>query len=174
MRRPLRTMLVAFALVAGALAAMAGTPQPAIADDEIAAVDLAAWIRDPRTPLLVLDLRDEAEATDRVAGARRLAAVDAAVLDAASVVVVYSRGNMERSAVDTLRARFGDRRYLRLHGGIAAWNDEVLFPTIRDDAPARTQRAFSTRAELSRYFGGSPRRIAPGETATRNRSRRGC
>ena len=55
-----------------------------------------------------------------------------------------------------------------------AWNDEVLFPQLRRDASAPQRRAFEARAQLSRYFGGSPRVIEPGAQTQRSRSRRGC
>ncbi|HET7062713.1 MAG TPA: rhodanese-like domain-containing protein [Rudaea sp.] len=172
MRRHARTMLALLALVTGTLAAIAGNVVPPPAADEVSAVDLAQWIRDQRPGLLIVDLRTaEAFDRDRLPGARLIADLDADTLRAADSVVVYSDARADGAA---LRGLSNVPRVLRLHGGIAAWNEEVLFPVIRADASARQQRDFATRAMLSRYFGGSPRLLDPGALPARARSRHGC
>jgi rhodanese-related sulfurtransferase len=172
-----RALLVLLALLSATLAAIAGGVAPPPAADEVSAVDLAQWIRDRRPGLLVVDLRDtEAFESDRLPGARLLADIDAAALRSADIVVVYAdasagAGALRRSSnlLSTVSSKL-----LRLQRGIAAWNDEVLFPALRADASARQQRDFATRASLSRYFGGSPRLLDPGASLARGRSRRGC
>lgn len=174
MSRAVRLTLATVALAAGLLSAVAGNPQPSLRDDEVSAVDLAAWLRDGRAGLLVLDMRDDAAAErGSVAGSRRPAEI-AGDAPKAGLVVVYADAAIDDGAFAALCRRYPGSPLRRLRGGLQAWNDDVLFPTIRADAPARTQRAFATRAELSRYFGGTPRRIAPGEAPTHHRSRRGC
>ena len=67
--------VLAFATFAiGGLAAVAGSSQPPLAGDEVAAVDLAGWLRERREKLRVLDARS-ADAFDagHLPGARRLA-----------------------------------------------------------------------------------------------------
>jgi hypothetical protein len=76
--------------------------------------------------------------------------------------------------IDALRPRVGDARLLRLHGGFEAWRDEVLFPHLRADASERERQRFAPRAQLSRYFGGTPRVLEPGTDPAQPRSRRGC
>lgn len=170
-----RTALAVTALAAGVLAAFAGNPAPGPAGDEILAVALAEAIRDRQPDLVVLDARaDAATAQDRVPGAKLLVSVEINALPADAMVVVYGDATVGADVVDTLRKRAGEHRYRRLHGGIGAWNADVLFPVVRSDAPERQQREFETRAELSRYFDGTPRRLDPGVTAGRPRSRRGC
>lgn len=171
-----RTLLALLAIVSGTLAAMSGSVAPPPAADEISAVDVAQWIRARRPGLLLVDLRAaEAFDGDRLPGARLLADVDAAALRGADTVVVYAEARADAGAP----RRISDvvptvPHVLRLYGGIAAWNDEVLFPVLRADASARQQRDFATRALLSRYFGGAPRLLDPGAAPARGRSRRGC
>jgi rhodanese-related sulfurtransferase len=168
-----RTLLALLALSTGALAAIAGSPRPAPAADEVEASELAGWIRDRRPGLFVLDARSAAAFDrDRLPGARRLADVVPDALHTGAIVVVYADRRVDDAVVESLRGPPGARRVLRLHGGVEAWNEDVLFPVIRADASAARRRAFEPRAQLSRYFGGSPRVLEPG--ATPSRSRRGC
>ncbi len=172
MKRHVHVMLALLALVAGTLAAIAGNVAPPPAADEVSALDLAQWIRDRRQGLLVVDARAaEAFDRDRLPGARLIADVDAAALRSADTVVVYADARADAAAPRELA---NVPRVLRLHGGIAAWNEEVLFPVLRADASERQQRDFATRARLSRYFGGSPRLLDPSASSTRGRSRHGC
>jgi rhodanese-related sulfurtransferase len=159
------------ALAAGALAAMAGNADPPLAPDEVAAVELAAWIRGREPNLVVLDLRDaEAFDRDRLPGAQRWPDAGAEAIAAAHTVVVYADTGAN---ADVVRPS-GATRVLRLRGGVKAWNDEVLFPVLRSDASARERRDVAARAALSRSFGGSPRLRDAGARAARSRSRRGC
>jgi hypothetical protein len=169
MSTPLRSMLAALAIGAGVLAALAGSPAPPPSPDEIGAVELAGWLRDRRPGLLVLDVRSaQAMQRDRLPGARQAAEVAGGAVD---TLVLYGDRQLEHVPA----VRVSARRVLRLHGGIEAWNEEVLFPAIRSDAPEREQQAFAGRAQLSRYFGGAPRVLDPGMQAARGtRSRRGC
>ena len=167
-----RTVLALMALAAGTLAAIGGGTEPPSAADEVSAVDLAQWIHDRRPGLLVVDAR-AAEAFDRdhLPGAKILADVNANAVSAADTVVVYADTSADAGALHGLSKA---PRVLRLHGGISAWNEDVLFPVLRADAGERAQRDFAARASLSRYFGGSPRLLDPGAAPVRGRSRRGC
>jgi rhodanese-related sulfurtransferase len=167
----LHAVLVLLALAAGTLAAIAGGIDPPLAADEVSAVELAQWIRDQKPGLLVIDARTaEAFDQDHLPGAKLLADIDADAIDAAQTVVVYADVRADAGGLAHLDAL----RVLRLHGGMAAWNDDVLFPVLHADASERTQRDFIARAVLSRYFGGSPRLLDPGAMPVRGRSRRGC
>jgi len=172
MNRHARSILALLALASGTLAAIAGTVAPPPATDEVPAAELAQWIRDRRPGLLVVDVRSaEAFDRDRLPGARLLADIDADALRSVDTVVAYADARADPAE---LRGMSNVPRVLRLHGGIAAWNEEVLFPVLRADASARQQRDFATRALLSRYFGGSPQLLDPGASPARGRSRRGC
>lgn len=175
MNLTLRTTLALLALCAGALAAIAVSPEPTPAHDEISAVELAEWIRARRPGLRLLDTRSaDAMQRDHLPGAQSAADVGLGALRADDTLVVYADRRVDEATVTALRRKWGPQRVLRLHGGVEAWNDAVLFPVIRSDAPARQQRQFVRRAQLSRYFGGAPRVLDPGAAADRRRSRRGC
>ena len=170
-----RTLFVLLALIAGSLAAIARSPEPSPAADEITAVALAEWIRDRQPGLAVLDTRVAGAMTrDRVPGARSAIGFDFGALSAGDTVVVYAEKDVDEETAERLRQQLRSRTLLRLHGGVEAWNDEVLFPVVRADASRGQQRAFATRAQLSRYFGGTPRVLEPGAAPNRSRSRRGC
>jgi rhodanese-related sulfurtransferase len=172
MKRRGHATLALLALATGTLAAIAGSVVPPPAADEVSAADLALWIRDRRPGLLVVDERAaEAFDLDRLPGARLIADIDIDTLRSADTVVVYADARADAVALHGLSTA---PRVLRLQGGIAAWNEEVLFPVLRADASARQQRDFATRAALSRYFGGSPRLLDPGASPARGRSRHGC
>lgn len=165
--------LVAFA--AGALAAVAGAPRPPLAADEVSAVELATWIRDRRAALVVVDTRSsEAFDDGRVPGARALADLDVATLDAGATLVIVADRDADADIVAAVRRDAGQRRVLRLRGGFAAWNSDVLYPAVRGDASARQRREYDERAALALWFGGAPRRVDAGATLPGKRSRRGC
>ena len=168
MKSGVHSVLVALALCAAALAALAGSPVPPLARDEISAVELAEWIRDRRPGLLILDTRSaQALEAEGLPGARLAADFE---VDAAKTVVLY--GDKPLIAAPSLRGT--PQHVLELRGGIEAWNRDVLFPVIRSDASQRQQTEFASRAQISRYFGGSPRVLDPGTQSRRSRSRRGC
>ena len=168
MKPSVHLTLAALALCAAVLAALARSPLPPLGPGEISAVQLAEWIRAQRSGVLLLDMRSaQAMARESLPGARPVAAFDGESVD---TVVLYGERQL-----DGARPLGGSARHvLRLRGGIEAWNAEVLFPVIRSDASTAHRREFAARAQLSRYFGGTPRVLEPGARAERNRSRRGC
>ena len=88
-----------------------------------------------------------------------LPTVQAEVWPANDEVVLYS---VEGKHDNRARALFRSRGYVRvssLRGGVTAWLDEVISPAIPSQATAAQAAAFRRRADVSRYFGGSPRRV---------------
>lgn len=167
-----RVLLAALALVAATFAAVAGDALPPLGADEISAVDLALWIRERRPHVVIVDARAVEEFDqDRIPGAQLAKDVAAVALTSADTIVVYTGAGADAGA---LLGMSRAPRILRLHGGISAWNDEVIFPVLRADANATQRRDFAARAQLSRYFGGAPRLLDPGASPARGRSRRGC
>jgi rhodanese-related sulfurtransferase len=167
-----RVLLATLALIAAAFAAIAGDAVPPPGADEVSAVDLALWIRERRPHLFVVDARAVEEFDqNRIPGAQLLKDVDAVALTSADTIVVYADASTD---ADALRGLPRAPRILRLHGGIGAWNDDVIFPVLRAHANATQRRDFAARAQLSRYFGGTPRLLDLGASPTRGRSRRGC
>jgi hypothetical protein len=47
-----------------------------------------------------------------------------------------------------------------LLGGLEAWSEEVLFPAVAADASAQELAAFERTAQVSHFFGGTPRQGA--------------
>lgn len=177
------------ALIAGAaalLAALAGTPLPpgqaATADpraaerpgaptigNEVSAIELAEWIRD-RRGVRLFDLRSRAEhegfaiptafsVTAAELARSALAPGDTVVLHTGTDSPDGDDAAVMLQAIALLRGRGITHVYV-LRGGIGEWLTQVLEPTLPEDAPAEQERAFARAAELSRYFGGVPRRTA--------------
>lgn len=128
-------------------------------EDHVSALQLAAWIRDGRTGLRVVDVRSPAEfAAFAIPTAENHPIAEIATIDFArdDTIVLYSEGGAHAAqAWVFLRARGLPKVYF-LRGGLADWMDEVVEPVIAPDASPEARRAFEARAELSRYFGGSP------------------
>ena len=172
-----RQVLVVVAVAFGGLAVLAGPPRtagpgsietnkrvsrPDTGGEVVDAVDLAEWIRDRRPGVRVVDVRSRAEFDAfhiPTATSAPLPTVQAEVRAANGEVVLYS-GDGKHD--DRARALFKARGYSRvssLRGGVTAWLDEVISPAIPSQATAAQAAAFRRRAEVSRYFGGSPRRV---------------
>ena len=163
------------ALALGLFAALAGEPRPAPGADEITAIALAGWLRQQRPGLLVLDLRPaDTMQGGRLPGARAVDQADPQALDAAQIIVLVAEGDIDESDARALHQRWPAATLRRLHGGMRAWNAEVMTPVIRADAPALQQADFAERAALSRYFGGTPQVLDAASLAARPRSRQGC
>jgi hypothetical protein len=174
-KRRFRQILFVLACAGGVLAALAGNAQLPLAQDEITAVALAQALRAREVGLLVIDTRpDDDSDRQQVPGAQSLADLDTSALPQGGTVVVYGEGDIDTTLLDTLRRQPGTRRYLRLRGGLRAWNADVMYPVLRSDASARQQAQFSAQVALSRYFGGTPRQLDPGTATPQARSRRGC
>ncbi len=194
----------AVAGVLGALALVAGNPFQAgagvIADDvTLSALEVAEQIR-ARAPVRLIDVRDaavlEQEPLPLATHASLTALADPAFdpqTDAAGnglIVVVAGDDGTAAIARMLLEAR-GLRGVRVMRGGSAAWHAEVLEPLLAQDATEAERAAFAPAAELSRWFGGSPRtgvpraeieararallpgRLAAADGAVR-RARRGC
>lgn len=170
----LRTALAVVALAGGAFAVVAGSPQAPLAADEISATELAQWLRERREGVQLLDLRADPDAEDGLPGAQRVAAVDRAARTRGGIVVVYAERSVDTNALALWRQSEPAVDYRRLRGGLAAWQSDVLYPVLRATASPEQRQQFSERAALSRYFGGTPRQLAPGEAPPQHRSRRGC
>jgi hypothetical protein len=130
--------------------------------DHVDALDLAEWIRERRSGLRVIDVREE---------------LDTLVVHPGEQVVLYSDGGAHAAQAWVLLRVRGLDNVLVLRDGMAAWEDEVLSPlpasTPDDSATARFARA---RA-LSLWFGGFPRIMPIDPSAAsqpRGRRRRTC
>ena len=155
-------LLAAAAAVAAIAAGVAGDPPSR--DLDISAVRVAEWLRD-RHDVRIYDVRARS-AYDAFA----LPAAEHLTLSAlpdlsvapTDTVIVYG----ERDDVNALRAQEqllerGVAASYVLRGGAEEWAADVLNPTLPLDATLEQETEFERVAELSRYFGGVPRRAAP-------------
>jgi rhodanese-related sulfurtransferase len=200
-----RRWLAGSAAVAGALAPLAGSPyrraaEPRTAasargaidvaelarvvadqDDHVSAVDLAAWIRAGKPGLRVVDVRSPSEFhAYHIPGAENVPIESLAAMPFSSedTVVLYSEVGVHGAQAWVFLRALGHRKVFFLRNGLHEWLDDVLSPTIAEDAPAEAQAAFARVAELSRWFGGMPR-TRTGHAATTSEDalrarRRGC
>ncbi len=153
-----RALLIA-ALVAGALAPIAGspyrTPQLDVArlaakveaeQDHVTAVELARWIRDRKPGLRVVDLRTPAEFEQyHLPSSVNLALPELVARDfphGDTLVLVSDGGGHAAQGWVLMQAR-GYANVFFLRGGLQEWEESVI------RAPEQK--------ELSRYFGGDRR-----------------
>jgi hypothetical protein len=184
--------LAGLAALLGVLAAVAPpartappTPVAALAReiereaDHVTALELAAWIRDRKPGLRVLDVRPDSEyVAYHIPTARRLAlaGIDTLRPRGGETLVLYSEGGAHAAQAWVLLRAAGHARVYFLRGGLLEWMDDVMNPLPGGDPAARA---------LSEYFGGTPRvetgdggatRAGEGRAAAavRGLRRRGC
>lgn len=192
-----RRALAGTAALAGALAPLAGSPYRrdaadrttgtidvaelarVVADqeDHVSAVELAGWIRAHLPHLRIVDVRSATEfAAYHIPGAEhvpldRLASTAFAADD---TIVLYSELGVHGAQAWVFLRALGHRRVLFLRNGLHEWLDDVMSPTLAANAPAGAETAFARVAELSRWFGGTPRRLTGTASAPVEPRRRGC
>jgi rhodanese-related sulfurtransferase len=193
--RAWRRWLAGAAALAGALAAGVGKGQEQgsidvaelariVADqqDHVPAVELACWIRARRPGLRVIDVRSAAEfRIFHIPGAEHVAleALAGTRFAPDETVVLYSEAGIHGAQAWVFLRALGHRRVFFLRGGLREWLDDVMNPAIAADAPPDARAAFGELAELSRWFGGTPRSIDRGaapasEVDARLARGRGC
>jgi rhodanese-related sulfurtransferase len=128
--------------------------------DHVTAPELAAWIVEGRADYRLLDLRTAQEyATYHVPTAENVpltALADYPLLHNEKIVLYSEGGIHSAQAWMLLRARGFEAVYMVL-GGLDAWTDEVLFPTLPADADAQARAQFERAAQVAKFFGGEGR-----------------
>lgn len=173
-RIPAHRLLAGAAAVLGALALLAGgagasrqgVDVAALAReveaeaDHVTARELAAWIREGKPGLRIIDVRTPAEFAEfavPTAENRSLTALARGAFRPGETVVLYSEGGAHAAqGWMLLRARGVERVYF-LREGLYEWLTQVMNPVLPAGATADQRAAFDSAAELSRYFGGVPR-----------------
>ena len=171
-------LTVGVALVLGSLAALAGTPDRARnarldveslaravehEDDHVTAIELAGWIRDRRPGLRILDIRSSGEFDAlHIPTAERVALTDLSrtPFRRDETIVLYSEGGAHAAQGWVFLRALGYKQVYFLRGGLREWLDDVMSPTLQATADDSTRKAFARVSDLSRYFGGAPRRSA--------------
>ena len=129
-------------------------------EDHVDALELAAWIRDRRPNLRVVDVRSAADySAFHIPTAEHLplTAVVRAGFRPGETVVIYSEGGTHAAQAWFLLRAAGVEKVYFLRGGLYEWMTEVMSPTIPTDATPAQRAEFAGKAEISRYFGGMPR-----------------
>ncbi len=171
------------ALVAGGAAALAGSPYRkhdgrldidatirliGSGGDHVGARQLAAWIRDRKPDLRVIDVRSSqqfAEFSIPTAENLPLSQLMRVKFAPHETLVLYSEGGAHAGQAWMLLRASGVSNAYFIAGGLADWQDEVMAPVLAPGA--------DHDAELSRYFGGQPsfgEVLSPGPLTRR----RGC
>ena len=162
------------------LAAIAG--EISREDDHVDAVELAEWIRDRRPGLRVVDVREGLDSgTYRIPGARSvvLDSLSSLVVNAGELVVLYSDGGAHAAQAWVLLRARGISDVKVLKDGMAAWEDEVLRPSLPATFDDSARRRFDRARAVALWFGGHPRvepipNDRPSTTAPRKRRRNTC
>src|SRR5205807_2671959 len=131
--------------------------------ETVSPVELAEWIRDRKPHLRVVDTRTEAEFDAyHLPRAERLTSSTTFAPD--DTIVLVAGGSVRSRNVYVLR------------GGIQAWIDEVMNPTITAEAAPSARAAYQRASVVSRYFGGVPRVVdkLPARANAATVRRRGC
>ncbi len=188
--RRLHRILAAIALGLGSLAVVAGSPRRETnaridveqlarivesEDDHVTALELAEWIREGRSDLRIVDVRDSASYESyHLPRAERveLRELSRARFGESETIVLYSDGGAHAAQGWVFLRALGFERVYFLRGGLHEWLDDVMNPVLSEAIAdsARDDRV----SEISRYFGGVPRSSASVPAGATPVRRRGC
>ena len=153
-------------------ASLGGVDVPALAriveheSGDVTALEVARWIREGRRGLRVVDLRSATEYDGyHIPGAESLSLTELSEGRFApdETVVLYDEdGTQAATGRLLLRAAKVENVYFVV-GGLTAWIEQVIEATLASSASPAERTAFEDVAELSRYFGGTPRILEPGD-----------
>lgn len=167
-------ILAITALVLGALALVAGTPEARgnggvdvarlahsveTEADHVDALELAAWIKDRKDGLRVIDVRTQ-DAFDEYhipsAEWMPLSRLASTTFVPNETVVLYSDGGAHAAQGWVFMQLAGHRRTYFIRGGLLDWFDDVMNPRLAVGASDSATQAYERASVLSRYFGGQP------------------
>jgi len=149
--------------------------------DHVSARQLAEWIRDRRPGLRVIDVRSPDQFRDYAIPTAENLPIDRLAKSSFApdqTIVLYSQEGAHAGQAWVMLRALGVAHAVFVPGGLADWREEVLNPLLPvGGSPAERARI----AELSRYFGGSPRieglsrpEVAGAVQTGRGLRRRGC
>ena len=128
-------------------------------DDNVTAVELGDWIRNRRSSLRIVDVRDSVEFEDyHIPTAERIPLSDltSTPFTKDETIVLYSGGDGRAAQGWVFLRAMGFTRVYFLKGGLYEWLDEVMNPAISPSASEHERAQFGKVSEISRYFGGAP------------------
>lgn len=128
--------------------------------DHVTAEELANWIIQGNTEYRLIDLRESAAFAEyHIPTAEHvpIARLVGYPLLRNEKIVLYSDGGIHSAqAWMLLRAQRFQGVYMLL-GGLDSWTEEVLFPGLPADADPQQTADFERIAQVSQFFGGTPR-----------------
>lgn len=166
--------LGAGALVLGLAAPFAGSPYKATptqldidhiarliasGEDHTDPLQLAAWIRDRKPGLRVIDVRGPTEFADYAIPTAENIPVDQlsrTPFADSETIVLYSEGGAHAGQAWVMLKAMGVSNVTFISGGLVDWYVDVMTPALPVNATPEQTQAFEATAELSRYFGGEP------------------
>ena len=128
--------------------------------DHVKAPELAAWIIEGRSDYRLLDLRTAQEyATYHIPSAENvpLTGLVDYPLQRNEKIVLYSEGGIHSAQAWMLLRAQGYAAVYMVLGGLEAWKDEVLFPSLPADAGPQALAQFEKTAQVAKFFGGEAR-----------------
>jgi hypothetical protein len=128
--------------------------------DHVKAPDLAAWIIEGRSDYRLLDLRTAQEyATYHIPSAEnvQLSGLADYPLQRNEKIVLYSEGGIHSAQAWMLLRAQGYAAVYMVLGGLEAWKDEVLFPSLPAEAGPQALAQFERTAQVAKFFGGEAR-----------------
>jgi rhodanese-related sulfurtransferase len=142
--------------------------------DHVGARQLAAWIRDRRSGLRVIDVRSPVEFAQGAIPTAENIPLERLVrtrFQPGQTLVLYSEEGAHGGQAWVLLRALGVSGALFVPGGLADWRDEVMNPALPADLSPEERAGI---VELSHFFGGTPRidSGAPGDAPSPRR--RGC
>jgi len=137
--------------------------------DHVTPEQLADWIVAGRADYRLIDLRAEEDFDAyQIPGAERVAItglLDAGLRRDERIVLYSEEGIHSAQAWMLLKAHRFPAAYILL-GGLAGWQEHVLYPLEPPaEAPIAERAAFARAAEIARHFGGAPRTAAAAAAA---------
>lgn len=135
--------------------------------DHVDAETLADWILQGKNDFRLLDVRANSNFTEyHIPGAENVPLTELLQhgLQKNETILLYSDGGIHSAQGWFLLKAKGYRGVYILRGGLEEWKDRVLFPELAaNPTPAQTVE-FAKMKEVSRFFGGAPRRESAGTT----------
>lgn len=144
--------------------------------DHVSALQLAAWIRDRKSGLRVIDVRSARDFSDGAIPTAQNIPIDQLAKTSfgpEEIIVLYSQEGAHAGQAWVVLRALGVANAVFVPGGYTDWQDDVMQPALATDlAPAERARIVA----LSHYFGGMPRITDPMQAVGPQRSsrRRGC
>jgi rhodanese-related sulfurtransferase len=137
--------------------------------DHVTAEEMANRLIQGRTDQRIIDLRAPSSYADyHIPTAENVVLGDLVdyPLYRNEQIILYSDGGIHSAQAWFLLRAQGFPGVYMLLGGLDAWKDDILFPTLPTGASPEEIVEFERLVQVSQFFGGSPRRGSGEEVAT--------